>query len=156
MKIVLIRHAKAYEASDDPQRHLTPEGKEESKIIGNLLKRTQWNFKEILTSPVNRAKETAEIIHSILHIDIKERNELKPNNVKDNLESILLEYDANDSIIMVLHMPDIAEIAAAILNLPVSQLFFSTASAIGINLISTKPPQGILIFLYQPNLINNF
>ncbi len=156
MKIILIRHAKAYEANEDPQRNLTPEGYEESKIIGNMIKKTQWNIKEILTSPILRAKQTAQTISVILNLNVKETTGLKPNYAMQNIQSILLEYDANDSIIFVLHMPDIAEISSTILNIPVNQLFFSTASAIGINITSLNPIQGMLIFLYQPSLIINF
>lgn len=153
MKIVLIRHAKAFESSEDPERHLTPKGKEESQLIGNIIKKTQWNFKEILTSPVLRAKETAEIIGFLLNLNVKETTGLKPNYALQNIQSILLEYDMNDSLILVLHMPDIAEITSKILNIPVSQIFFSTTSATGINITSLNPLQGILIFHYQPDLI---
>ncbi len=153
MKIVLIRHAKAYESTEDPKRNLTEEGKKEAEKIAKLLKKTNWNFTEILTSPILRAYQTAEIINEQLQISIKQRKELEPNQAFFQLENHIYNYDPNDSIIFIVHMPDVAQIASKILKIPVDNLFFSTGSAMGINLSNLKPLQGILIFHYQPNFL---
>jgi phosphohistidine phosphatase len=150
MKLVLIRHAKAFEANQDPQRNLTEEGKKEAQVIRKYLQRLNWHFKEILTSPVLRAYQTAEIINEVFQTIIIQKNELKPNQATENIDSILLNYHLNDSLIIVLHMPDIAEIASKILKIPINNLFFSTCSAMGINITNLNPLEGILIFHYQP------
>jgi len=153
MKIILVRHAKAYESSEDPQRNLTEEGKKEAQIIRTFIQKTRWQFKEILTSPILRAKQTAQILNQEFKIPIEEKLELKPNSALFHFNELLSKYQMNDSLIFVLHMPDIVEIASEILKIPSNNLFFSTGSAIGINITNTNPLDGILIFHYQPNYL---
>ena len=153
MKIILVRHAKAYESNEDPQRNLTDEGKKEAQIIRSFIQKTHWNIKEILTSPILRAKQTAQILNQEFKIPIEEKLELKPNSALFHFNELLSKYQMNDALIFVLHMPDIVEIASEILKIPANNLFFSTGSAIGINITSTNPLEGILIFHYQPSYL---
>ncbi len=152
MKIVLVRHGQASDSPVDSERKLTEQGKKESHIVGKYLKNLNWNFKEILSSPLLRAKETADEIQNFLKVEISLKEVLKPNQGPRHFENLLLNYDNNDSLILVLHMPDIAEITSRLLKMPISSLYFSTGSAIGIN-IDIQRWENILVFLYQPNYL---
>lgn len=154
MKLILVRHAKAFEANQDPQRNLTEDGKKEATIIGKYIKKTGWKFQNLLSSPVLRAIQTAEIINREIQTNIIQKIELKPNYALENIDSLLLNFKIDDSLILVLHMPDIAEIVSRILKIPSSNLFFSTGSAIGLNITNLNPIEGILVFHYQPNFLD--
>ncbi|MCS7204144.1 MAG: phosphohistidine phosphatase SixA [Leptospiraceae bacterium] len=154
MKLVLIRHCKAYESYEDPERRLNEQGIQEAKIVARLLKKTNWKFKEILTSPILRAVQTCEVFNQEFHLPIVQRVELKPNNALVYFDSLLASYHANDAIIIVFHMPDVAEIAARILKLPSNNLYVSTGGMIGINLTNIQRLEGILVFMYQPELLD--
>ncbi len=154
MKLVLIRHCKAYEAEQDPDRNLTKEGIEEANHIAKALQKTNWQFSFILTSPINRALQTANILQSILHCNVIPKKELSPNSALENYLYLLKEHSISENLIFVLHMPDIARIAALILKIPEHNIYFSTGSAIGINIQKKNDSvEGILVFFYQPYML---
>jgi phosphohistidine phosphatase len=66
MRLVLMRHADAGEADssrwpDDRQRPLTDAGRAEHARVAEALRRMGLRFDRILTSPLVRARETADI-----------------------------------------------------------------------------------------------
>src|SRR5471032_1567767 len=62
MKLYLLRHATAVDiASSDAQRELTREGREEARIASAALTELSVKLSHILTSPLMRAHQTAEI-----------------------------------------------------------------------------------------------
>jgi phosphohistidine phosphatase SixA len=66
MRLVLMRHAAAGEADsgrwpDDRQRPLTDAGRREHARVAEALRLMGWGFDRILTSPLARARETADI-----------------------------------------------------------------------------------------------
>jgi phosphohistidine phosphatase len=64
--LILMRHAEAGHADpgrwpDDRQRPLTEEGRREHGAVAGALRRMGVRFERLLTSPLARARETAEI-----------------------------------------------------------------------------------------------
>lgn len=65
MKVYLIRHGHAIDAEDnltDEQRFLTKKGRKGVREVGRALKEAGVVFDAILTSPLVRAVQTAELI----------------------------------------------------------------------------------------------
>ena len=62
MKLYFLRHADALEGADDAARPLSPHGKKEALEVGRFLKRSGIEFDAAYSSPLVRAKETAEIV----------------------------------------------------------------------------------------------
>ena len=65
MILYVLRHGIAEDApagGDDGARKLTPRGREKMKVAAAGLKRLRIHFDAILTSPLARALETAEIV----------------------------------------------------------------------------------------------
>ena len=65
MKLYFLRHADALEGADDDARPLSPHGKKEAIEVGRFLKRAGIEFDAACSSPLVRAKETAEIVLDI-------------------------------------------------------------------------------------------
>lgn len=107
MKIYFLRHGKAdwpdWKRSDD-ERPLTKEGGKEVRKVAKLLSRLEI-APLILTSPLPRARETAEIAAEILGAEMSEDNILKPGFNAAKLAKLLREYSA-DSLMVVGHEPD--------------------------------------------------
>ena len=65
MQLILMRHALAEERSDrwpdDGKRPLTKEGERKHRSISEALRRMGVAFDEILSSPLVRARQTADI-----------------------------------------------------------------------------------------------
>lgn len=73
MKLILFRHGLAMERDeafkskiDDSMRPLVEKGKERSKKMAKFLKEECDDFQVIVTSPLLRAKQTADIIREII------------------------------------------------------------------------------------------
>jgi phosphohistidine phosphatase len=65
VKIYLIRHAQAFPASSsvpDTSRYLSAEGRQTARAVGRTLRTEEIEFDAILTSPLVRAVQTAELI----------------------------------------------------------------------------------------------
>jgi len=66
MKLYLLRHGDAGEAGDprykENERPLTPKGIQRTKQLAHVLREMEISFDAVLTSPLTRARETAEII----------------------------------------------------------------------------------------------
>jgi phosphohistidine phosphatase len=70
IEIILVRHATAFERDrarwpDDRKRPLSPEGKEKFRKAATGLTRWLPDIDCVLTSPLTRARETAEILEEI-------------------------------------------------------------------------------------------
>lgn len=66
MKLYILRHGDAVESGDprfkENERPLTPKGIQRTKELAHALKQMEIAFDFILSSPLARARETAEII----------------------------------------------------------------------------------------------
>jgi phosphohistidine phosphatase len=72
MDVFIVRHGKAGlpgPAAGDPERELTEQGKEEIEGIARWLASRRIAFDIIATSPLVRARETADIISNILGLE---------------------------------------------------------------------------------------
>jgi len=68
LNLYLIRHGLAGERGDypnDDERPLTDEGKKKTKQVAKRLAELQLKFDLILTSPLVRARQTAEILQDV-------------------------------------------------------------------------------------------
>lgn len=107
MKIYFIRHGEAeIYADDDFKRKLTTLGKkkleEAFKAFANNLK-DKRSFK-IYSSPLERAKETAEILAKHLDSNFEVKDYLAGGRIKDILKSL----DPDENYILVSHEPFIS------------------------------------------------
>src|SRR6266540_153796 len=62
MKLYFLRHADALEGADDAARPLSPQGRKEAQEVGRFLKRAGIEFDSAYSSPLVRARQTAEIV----------------------------------------------------------------------------------------------
>jgi phosphohistidine phosphatase len=62
MKLYFLRHAEALDGADDAARPLSPRGKKEAREVGRFLKQAGIEFDAAFTSPLVRAKQTAEVV----------------------------------------------------------------------------------------------
>ena len=70
MDIILIRHAKAADRDpnswpDDDKRPLTEEGMAEQRAVARVMRRMGVKFDFLVTSPLLRARQTADIVADV-------------------------------------------------------------------------------------------
>ena len=107
MKLYLLRHGKAdwpnWDKPDD-DRPLTDDGKQQLAAVGKMLARLEI-APVILTSPLPRASQTAEIAGQHLRQKVRVEPLLRPGFDAGKLKKIFKDF-SGDSLMIVGHEPD--------------------------------------------------
>jgi phosphohistidine phosphatase len=114
MNLYLIRHAEAVALGGsiirDADRPLTERGIEDSRNVGKALGRLDPGITIVLTSPLRRARQTAENIAAVLkgHVVPRVTERLAPGfRVKALLEELRTVGQAS-GVVMIGHQPDLS------------------------------------------------
>src|SRR5262249_52131893 len=136
MDLLLIRHAEAAPlgeggVQDDAERPLTPAGRAACKPLAQALLRLNVRLDRVATSPLLRARQTAEELLAnwpapLPELDLCEA--LAPGAKPRKLARYLWKKGAG-SIALVGHMPDLAEHAAWLIGSKKAQLELAKAGA---------------------------
>jgi phosphohistidine phosphatase len=112
MKLYLLRHGDAGEAGDprykDNERPLTPKGIQRTKQLAHVLREMEITIDAILTSPLARARETAEIVVHGLKLEGTARisEHLVPSgNMEELVHQVNTIRPVPKSIMLVGHEP---------------------------------------------------
>ncbi|QMS90904.1 phosphohistidine phosphatase SixA [Nostoc edaphicum CCNP1411] len=150
MELYLIRHGIAEDKGlgiKDEERSLTKEGRQKTEKVAQKLVKLGLNFDLILTSPLVRARQTAEIlIAEKLSSQFEESSHLAPDGqisswLKDWLEP--KNYSQNTQLALVGHEPGLTNWAEILLWGEVKEsLVLKKAGMIGIKLPETGSPLG--------------
>jgi phosphohistidine phosphatase len=150
MDLYFLRHGEAnwpnWQKPDD-ERPLTKSGKKEMHQFAKFLARTKAKPSLILTSPLPRAAQTAEIAAEHLKIKCREEKLLAPGFSKRELERVLEKYP-KENLMLVGHEPDFSGTIAALTG---ASLKLSKA---GVALVDVDPTsqKGRLLWLFPPKL----
>jgi phosphohistidine phosphatase len=157
VKLYLIRHATASDiAPSDAERELTKEGREESRILGVALLKAGTKPEQILSSPLARARQTAEIIARELNFqnEVAIFDELCNGCSLANLLRAVKTFEPVREVILVGHNPSLTEHLAELIGSdnPVA-LSMGKGSVACVELAALRPGQGELRwFLRQKQL----
>lgn len=124
MKLYFMRHGIAVDRgnttkpSDDRQRDLTPKGiKRMRKAAAGLLS-LSIPFDRILTSPFERARQTAQIVAEVVNMAdrLEEIQELCPEQSVQDLLSGLAAYSGKNNILLIGHEPLLSSTVSFLLS----------------------------------------
>lgn len=111
MKLYLLRHGKAdwpnWNKSDD-ERPLTQDGRDQVAAVAKLLARLEI-APAIVTSPLPRASQTADIAGKYLKQKVRVDPLLRPGFGAGKLKKLLKDF-SGDSLMVVGHEPDFTQI----------------------------------------------
>ena len=117
MRVTLIRHAEAGDdAPRDESRALTSRGRADARRLGRALARRGVRFTAIVTSPLVRAVQTAEIVAAAT--DYRGRmiatDLLQPEAPRGRRGRFLATLADETSVALVAHEPILSAVAAAL------------------------------------------
>ena len=125
MKLYLIRHGDAVDAVEgklkETDRYLTAEGRAQLRRVAGKLASLADDLDAVLTSPLVRAVQTAEIVSTVLGYKgpVESSRALSPGRWK---RGMMAEELAGRSpaghYALVGHNPDVEEMATTLLDLP--------------------------------------
>ena len=119
--LMLLRHGIAEDAAPgeaDAERRLTGEGKRKLREVAAGMRALKLPVDVILTSPLRRARETAEIVaveHGIDESAVFTTAALAPAGDRDALFTLLGSHTRAEGIVLVGHQPDLGELASVLL-----------------------------------------
>jgi phosphohistidine phosphatase len=162
LEIYLIRHGIAAPAQgydSDRDRPLTDEGKQKTKKVAQRLSKLGLKFDLILTSPLVRARQTAEILQNAglsSHLEVSPYLDFD-GNIHDWL-AWLENWQQKDGgcLALVGHEPNLAAWAETLVwGEACGNLSLKKAGIIGLELPQTSSPVGIaqLFWLTPPRLL---
>ena len=111
MRVVIVRHAQAAPGNPDELRPLTPEGREQARLLGDELRALAPDA--VVTSPLLRARETAAAL-DCGEPEIDER--LAPGATPEDVRAAAAER--GDVVVVVGHQPDCGRAAAVLTGGP--------------------------------------
>src|SRR4051794_10066387 len=110
MRVFLVRHAKAAPGDPDELRPLTDAGRAAARTLGERLAAHEPGT--VLTSPLLRARETAEAIARAAGVAAEVDERLPPGATVEALREAAEGRDA--PVVAVGHQPDCSEIYAEV------------------------------------------
>src|SRR5690242_1065300 len=110
MKLYILRHGEAAEHGDprfkENERPLTPKGIQRTKQLAHTLREMEISFDLILSSPLVRAKQTADIVARGLGEKVDLTDTLSPSgNMGKLVELINAIRPPPKSVLLVGHEP---------------------------------------------------
>jgi phosphohistidine phosphatase len=157
--LFILRHGEAGNrmtvVEKDSERPLTPEGRTEMQKIAKSLKAIGLQTDRIYTSPLRRARETAEIAAKILEIPtLEEWDELKPDGSKTGLYRKLARLEQNPRLILVGHEPYLTSMIGEIIGTTSAKITLKKGGVAKVRITSFTPRiSGELRWLLTPKII---
>jgi phosphohistidine phosphatase len=148
MELYFLRHGEAdwpdWKKPDD-DRPLTKRGKKEMSEVAKFLNRLKVRPQLIVTSPLPRAAQTAEIAADFLKAKLRKDEALAPGFALSKLQTVLKRHRA-DILMLVGHEPDFTNVISGLTG---ASLKLSKA---GVALVDVDPEaeEGRLLWLFPP------
>jgi len=127
VRVFLVRHAEAAPGEPDDLRRLTAAGRDAARALGGRLAHEQPEA--VVSSPLLRARETADLIARACKLDATTDECLAPGATAEMLRDAT--RDKGGTVVAVGHQPDCSEI---VLELTGRDVSFPPAGVAELNL----------------------
>lgn len=152
MELYFLRHAEAEDARSglaDGDRRLTPEGSEATKREAEGLRKLGLKLDLVLTSPLVRARQTAEIVAKALGLPTPTAaSQLASGCELADLRSLLSEHADCKRVMLVGHEPDFSRMVSQLVGS--ASLKLKKGGIARVNADSIESGRGELEWLLTP------
>jgi phosphohistidine phosphatase len=150
MQLYFLRHGEAdwpHWTRPDDERPLTDFGKKEVRQVAKFLDRLKVKPNLVVTSPLPRALQTAEVAAEQLKTKLRQDEALEPGFGISELRTLLKRHGSK-VLMLVGHEPDFTSVISALTG---ASLKLSKA---GVALVDLDPEteKGRLLWLFPPKL----
>jgi len=156
VQLHLLRHAHAGDPAKwrgpDELRPLSARGRRQAESLGRHLDSLGLRFDLLLSSPLVRARQTAELVGERLGLAVEIDERLGGGLSGPGLAALLRDHGLPDRPILVGHDPDFSELVTSLAgaaDIPMRKGAFARID-IGPGL---EPGTGVLVFLIPPELV---
>ena len=152
MKLYLMRHGKADWADwdrPDDERPLNKQGAKQMKRVARILRERGVAPAVILSSPLPRARQTADHVAEALGLAVTVEPMLAPGFDRLSLRELLKKHD-QPTVMMVGHEPDLSNV---IEDLTGGVVVMNKAAIACVNVVDVDAPSGELLWLVTPKFL---
>ena len=114
MRLYLMRHGPAGDSAtwqgDDQLRPLTVKGQQKVRAASVGLKRLAPTVDVLLSSPLVRARQTADIVAKTLHLAVEDQEALAPGFGLTQLANLLASHSGAQGVMLFGHEPDFSAV----------------------------------------------
>ncbi len=155
VQLYLLRHAHAGDPAewegDDDQRPLTRKGRRQARRLGSFMRAVGLKPDALVTSPLVRAAETAELVAKALHTEVLVDPRLGGDLGIGRLDTILKELD-RERPVLVGHDPDFSALVALLCGASRIPMKKGALARIDVER-PLRPGGGVLRWLIPPDLL---
>ena len=157
MVVYFLRHGEAGKKDewqgDDSERPLNKEGMERMKQEAAAIARLDLGLDLIITSPLVRARQTADIVARELHMreSLAIDDRLAPGFGREAFAQILKKHSARKALMLVGHEPDFSEVIAA--SIGGGSIECKKGGLARIDIADPATLRGVLLWLIPPRVL---
>jgi phosphohistidine phosphatase len=151
MDLYLVRHGEAEAAGvgGDEARELTDKGMRDSRAVAEAVARAGAKLEAIWTSPLVRARQTAEIIGRVLGVTAHSDERLRPGATLGGVQDLLGDR-ADPQVMLVGHEPDMS---ALVYQLTGGRVKMRTSGVARIDAERIEPGAAVLVWLVSAEVV---
>jgi phosphohistidine phosphatase len=120
MQLYIVRHGQAVEseawAGAERDRPLSAEGRDEMRAAARGLRRLGIDVDAVYTSPLARARATADFVAAALDAPLHELDQLAPGATLDALAHVLARQPHANALLVVGHEPDLSDMIGQLIG----------------------------------------
>jgi len=156
MRVYFLRHGKAQPRAawrDDAARPLTPEGSEAMRREATAMRTLDLPLDVIVTSPLVRARQTAEIVAVALGMTgrLVEDERLAHGFDVARLSDLVTAHAPAEAIMVVGHEPEFSATVSELIG--GGAVVFKKGGLARVDLVAPTPGGGELVWLLTPSLL---
>lgn len=158
MQLFFLRHAHAEAAETanvpDAQRQLTEKGLRHTRRMARLLKLLEVQPDRLYSSPLARARQTADVVGSALGVAVQVRRELSPGFTVGAVELLTRDIGRDDAVMFVGHEPDFSAVIGSLIG--GGRIVMKKGGLARIDVIGYHPIKGELAWMITPKVFDRF
>jgi phosphohistidine phosphatase len=154
MKLYFLRHGLAdwpEWTGSDSDRPLTPEGNKRMRSQASTLAELGLSVDVLLSSPLTRAKQTADLLGASLGVRVVVDRALGPGFGIERLKIVLADNPGAGSVMLVGHEPDFSTCISALIG--GGRIILKKGGLARVDIDSSDPLRGQLVWLAAPKLL---
>ena len=155
MRLYFFRHGIAedfVEDGTDSARPLTREGSARTKAMARVLLTVGVKPRRLYTSPLLRARQTAEIVAQVLGVKVTVRKALAPGFDVDAIATLITGLRNMDEVMFIGHEPDFSTLISQLIG--GGDVIMKKGGVARVDIGVQHPPRGALVWLLAPKLID--
>jgi phosphohistidine phosphatase len=156
MRIYFFRHGLAEANEDgalaDSERQLTSRGVVRTENAARFLDALRVRPGLLYSSPLVRARQTADILGARLQLAVKIAPELAPGFTVDALEQLTQGLGDKEEVMLVGHEPDFSSTIITLTGL--GRVVMKKGGLARVDVTAERPMRGHLVWLFTPKVMD--